>query len=157
MNIFFLDKTPEFSAEYLCDKHIPKMLLESAQMLSTSYQRYRGIQKGLYKPAYPNHPMTKWVGKNRSNFEWALVNAIEIEEEYEIRFNKIHKSGQIITEIELNDLRFKLPEGDFTDPPQCMPDEYKDNDYVTAYRNYYKGEKEYFAKWEKGRQQPEWW
>ena len=25
-----------------------------------------------------------------------------------------------------------------------MPDEYKDNDYVTAYRNYYKGEKEYF-------------
>ena len=50
-----------------------------------------------------------------------------------------------------------IPEGDFTDPPQCMPDEYKDNNYVTAYRNYYKGEKEYFAKWEKGRQQPEWW
>ena len=38
-----------------------------------------------------------------------------------------------------------------------MPDEYKDDDYVTAYRKYYKGDKAYFAKWEKGRQQPEWW
>ena len=36
MNIFFLDKTPEKSAQYLCDKHIPKMLLESCQMLSTA-------------------------------------------------------------------------------------------------------------------------
>ena len=157
MNIFFLDKTPEKSAEYLCDKHVPKMLLESCQMLSTAIQSYTGRIDELYKPAYPNHPMTKWVGKNRSNFEWALVNAIEIEEEYEIRFNKIHKSGQIITEIELNDLRFKLPEGDLTEPPQCMPDEYRNKNYVIAYRNYYKGEKEYFAKWEKGRKQPKWW
>ena len=52
-----------------------------------------------------------------------------------------------------------IPDGDFTDPPQCMPDQYKlrSDLYVNAYRDYYKGEKEYFAKWEKGRQQPEWW
>ena len=156
MNIFFLDKTPEFSAEYLCDKHIPKMFLESAQMLSTAIQRHTGELDYLYKSAYPKHPMTIWVGDNRDNFNWAYQNANCIGQEYFKRFNKIHKSGQVITEIELNDLRFKLPEGDFTDPPQCMPDEYKDNDYVTAYRNYYKGEKT-FAKWEKGRQQPEWW
>ena len=43
-----------------------------------------------------------------------------------------------------------------TEQPQCMPDEYKDNDYVIAYRNYYKGEKT-FAKWEKGRSEPRWW
>ena len=41
-------------------------------------------------------------------------------------------------------------------PPQCMPDQYRNKNYVTAYRNYYKGEKT-FAKWEKGRSQPEWW
>ena len=40
MNIFFLDKTPEKSAEFLCDKHIPKMLLESCQMLSTAVRRH---------------------------------------------------------------------------------------------------------------------
>ena len=86
MNIFFLDKTPEFSAEYLCDKHIPKMLLESAQMLSTSYQRYRGIQKGLYKPAYPNHPMTKWVGDSFYNWCWTYYHAHALSDEYTFRF-----------------------------------------------------------------------
>ena len=40
MNIFFLDKTPDGSAEMLCDKHVPKMLLESAQMLSTAVRKY---------------------------------------------------------------------------------------------------------------------
>ena len=47
--------------------------------------------------------------------------------------------------------------GKFTEPPQCMPDEYKDTDYVTAYRRYYNTDKKYFAKWEKGRGCPEWW
>ena len=173
MNIFFLHKFPSKAAEYLCDKHIPKMLLESCQMLSTAVQqhkknlpwplpfyRHHPVWKNvdnLYKEAYPNHPMTKWVGLNHGNFKWTLENAIFIEQEYYKRFNKYHKSRRIITLIFQNNYMDCIPEGDFTDPPQCMPDQYKDNDYVTAYRNYYKGEKEYFAKWEKGRQQPEWW
>ena len=36
----------------------------------------------------------------------------------------------------------------FTDPPQCMPDEYKDDDTVIAYRNFYNGSKSKFAKWQ---------
>ena len=35
--------------------------------------------------------------------------------------------------------------------------EYKNKDYVTAYRKYYIGEKKPFAKWIKGRPAPEWW
>ncbi len=58
MNIFFLDKTPHRSALYLCDKHVPKMFLESAQMLSTAVQRHTGELDYLYKSAYPKHPMT---------------------------------------------------------------------------------------------------
>ena len=62
MNIFFLDKDPQFAAQSLCDKHVPKMLLESAQMLSTALHSHTmGISTGIYKEAYPNHPMTKWV------------------------------------------------------------------------------------------------
>jgi len=38
----------------------------------------------------------------------------------------------------------------------CMPDEYKCDDSVTAYRNYYMGDKAYFAKWSK-RDKPKWW
>ena len=157
MNIFFLDKTPELSAEYLCDKHAPKMLLESAQMLSTAVQNYTGRIEELYKPAYPNHPMTRWVGSTFSNFDWAFKNALWINNEYQYRFKKVHKSYRIIEDILQNDYKEKIPEGKFVKPPQCMPDEYKNKNYVTAYRDYYKGEKEYFAKWEKGRSQPEWW
>ena len=50
-----------------------------------------------------------------------------------------------------------IPDGFFKEPPQCMPDEYKDNDYVTAYRKYYQGAKSYFAKWQRGVDAPEWW
>ena len=158
MNIFFLDKTPEKSAQYLCDKHVPKMLLESAQMLSTALHSHTmGISTGIYKEAYPNHPMTKWVGFNQDNFNWALENAMWIDEEYKTRFKKQHKSGKVIQCIIDNDYYKDIPDGFFSEPPQCMPDEYKDKDYVSAYRKYYQGAKSYFAKWKKGRQQPDWW
>ena len=74
MNIFFLDKTPDGSAEMLCDKHVPKMLLESAQMLSTAVRKYEKetnttpLAKPIYKSAYPNHPMTIWVSETLGNF-----------------------------------------------------------------------------------------
>ena len=157
MNIFFLDKTPSFSAQYLCDKHVPKMLLESAQMLSTAVQKYTDRIEELYKPAYPNHPMTKWVGFNRDCFRWALENADIINQEYSKRFKKIHKSSRIINIIYDNNYLNDIPDGFFKEPPQCMPDEYRDKDYVTAYRRYYNTDKKYFAKWEKGRSCPEWW
>jgi len=158
MNIFFLDKSPDLSAQYLCDKHVPKMLLESAQMLSTALHSHTmGISTGIYKEAYPNHPMTKWVGFNRDNFNWALENAMWIDEEYKTRFKKQHKSGKVIQCIIDNDYYKDIPDGFFSEPPQCMPDEYKDKDYVTAYRKYYQGAKKYFAKWEKGVFAPEWW
>ena len=160
MNIFFLDKTPELSAEYLCDKHIPKMLLESAQMLSTAVQSYTGRIDKLYKPAYPNHPMTKWVSEHSKNFDWTLLLGCKISDEYKFRFGKYHKSENIVETlcfaVEDNSFTGYGMKGNMTTPPQCMPDQYRNKNYVTAYRNYYKGEKT-FAKWEKGRQQPEWW
>ena len=157
MNIFFLDKTPEKSAEFLCDKHIPKMLLESAQMLSTAVRKYEEDTEPIYKSAYPNHPMTKWVGFNRDCFNWALENAIHIHEEYRFRFNKNHKSYDVISNIINNNYSNDIPEGFFKEPPQCMPDEYKHKNYVTAYRSYYAGDKDRFAKWEKGRSKPKWY
>jgi len=161
MNIFFLDKTPELSAKMLCDKHIPKMLLESCQMLSTALRQNGYEDDYLYKLAYPNHPMTKWVGHNRSNFMWAFKNADEISKEYLKRFGKIHKSNRILDFIVDNNMQkhiTKQMHPDYiTTPPQCMPDEYKDDDYVTAYRKYYQGAKAYFAKWQRGVDAPEWW
>ena len=101
--------------------------------------------------------MTKWVGFNRDCFRWALENAVFISQEYTKRFKKLHKSSRVINNIYDNNYIDDIPDGFFKEPPQCMPDEYKDKDYVVAYRRYYVGEKKYFAKWEKGRSQPEWW
>ena len=159
MNIFFLDKSPEKSAEFLCDKHIPKMLLESCQMLSTALRQNGYEDDYLYKSAYPNHPMTKWVGFNRDCFRWALENAVFISQEYCKRFKKLHKSSRIINNIYDNNYLKDIPDGFFKEPPQCMPDQYKlrSDLYVKAYRKYYQGEKEYFAKWERGVSAPDWW
>ena len=158
MNIFFLHRDPQWAANSLCDKHIPKMLLESAQMLSTAVQENAGEQlEDLYKPAYSKHPMTKWVGSTFSNFQWTLENAVFISHEYCKRFNKLHKSSRILNAIYDNQYYKEIPDEQFTTPPQCMPDEYKDKDYVIAYRKYYMGAKAYFAKWERGVSAPEWW
>ena len=76
MNIFFLDKTPEKSAQYLCDKHVPKMLLESAQMLSTA-ARKRGFELG-YKSAYPKHTMTLWISESPNNYSWDIQHGLAL-------------------------------------------------------------------------------
>ena len=158
MNIFFLHTDPQWAANALCDKHVPKMLLESAQMLSTAVQANAEKKfDDLYKPAYPKHPMTIWVGFNRDCFRWALENAVYINHQYEQRFNKGHKSFRVIETIYNNNYIDDISNGFFKEPPQCMPDEYKDKDYITAYRKYYQGAKAYFAKWEKGVFAPEWW
>ena len=66
MNIFFLDADPKYAAQMQCDKHVVKMVLETAQMLSTA-ARAQGHDVG-YKSAYPKHPMTLWVGQSPDNF-----------------------------------------------------------------------------------------
>mgnify|MGYP003309269594 CR=1 FL=1 len=160
MNIFHLHKNPEICASYHCDKHVVKMILETGQMLSTAYQRHCGLDEQLYKPAYPKHPMTIWVGDNRDNINWAYQNANCIGQEYFKRFNKIHKSSKVLLNIAFNDHKNDIPKGDMTPPPHCMPDQYKlrSDLYVNAYRDFYKGEKEYFAKWEKDpSRKPTWW
>ena len=86
-----------------------------------------------------------------------LGNALWINNEYEYRFKKKHKSFKIIQNIDDNNYIDDIPNGFFKEPPQCMPDEYRDKNYVTAYRRYYNTDKKYFAKWEKGRSCPEWW
>ena len=132
MNIFFLHRDPSRAAKAQCDKHVVKMVLETAQMLSTAARR-NGFDRG-YKSAHPNHPMTLWVGDNDRNFSWALEHAQALSKEYTARYNKFHACQKVINEF----LSFR--NGNFmhfSEPPQCMPDEFKDDDFVRAYRNYY--------------------
>ena len=150
MNIFHLDKDPKICAEYNCDKHVVKMILETAQMLSTAYQRHCGLDDYLYKPAYPKHPMTIWVGTNRNNFMYAHNLGKELLNQYTLRYGKIHKSSNIINAFNngrLQNIEDRFPSQYFTRPPLCMPDEYKSDDYIQSYRNYYIGDKKRFARY----------
>jgi hypothetical protein len=131
MNIFFLHKDPSRAAKAQCDKHVVKMVLETTQMLSTAARR-NGFDIG-YKAAYPSHPMTRWVGDNNYNFSWALEHAQELSKEYVARYNKFHACQKVINKF----LPLKGSYINFSEPPQCMPDEFKCDDYVRAYRDYY--------------------
>ena len=142
MNIFFLHKHPVIAAQMQCDKHVVKMVLETAQMLSTA-ARAQGHDVG-YKSAYPKHPMTLWVGQSTDNFRRAWLHGMSLAKEYTNRYDKIHKSQEILEQLEYYATG---NESDITEPPQCMPDQYKTDDYVTAYRNYYVGDKKRFAKY----------
>ena len=60
MNIFYLDRDPKIAAEMHCDKHVVKMILESAQMMRTAHRVLDGDTYAdkikFYKMAYKNHP-----------------------------------------------------------------------------------------------------
>jgi len=165
INIFFLDNNPRLAATYLCDQHVVKMLLESAQLLSTLARDKVGDEKcnelGLYKSTHKNHPCSIWLRESPANYSWLWIHVYEMGQQYKARYGKIHKSLDIACHAIglLEDSTFYNPNDsiDITTPPQCMPSRYKHSDYVTAYRRYYIGEKiPRFATWRKRTPQPEW-
>ena len=101
MNIFFIDKCPIKSAQQLCDKHVVKMVLETAQMCSTAmhYWDQAKHMEHVYKSAYVNHPMTVWVRDNVHNLAWAVIHGLAIGREYTYRYGKNHKSTNVLEEI----------------------------------------------------------
>ena len=147
MNIFILDNNPMQAARDHADKHVPKMILESAQMLST-------VLGGPYKPTHANHPCTKWVAESRQNAEWLWLLADALNCEYKDRFNheRNHKSWDVIEPI-WRAIK-TLPNVGLTPYAQAMPDEFKCDDAVEAYRAYYKSKS--FAQW-RHTVEPYWW
>ena len=159
MNIFYLDRNPRIAAQMMCDKHVVKMILESAQMLSTAHRVLDGDDiansKGLYKMAHKNHPSTVWVRANSKNYEWLWEHMDALMKEYTHRYGKHHATERLIHYLWEFPKNISHGDGEFTDPPQCMPDHCKDEDTVSAYHKYYIMEKSNFATW-KRRDKPEW-
>jgi hypothetical protein len=145
MNIFFLSKDPVKAARVQCDQHVVKMILETAQMLSTVAHEYKYHNTpGIYKPTHANHPMTKWVNTHKNNYLWACEHGLALCDEYTKRYGKVHKSQKLIQILyDLCKSVFTFGGGEcnstfITPPPLCMPDEFKQDDFVKAYKEYYK-------------------
>ena len=101
----------------------------------------------LYKASFVGHPCTQWAMKNNQNYYWLAEHAYELCKEYTRRYKKVHKSEDMISLI-----RFRKPANiaitdSITPFAQAMPDKYKSESAVDAYRAYYLGEKTAFAEW----------
>ena len=157
MNIFYLDRNPIVAAQMMCDKHVIKMILESAQMLSTAHRVLDGDEHadnvGMYKMTHKNHPSTIWVRANSENYDWLQEHMEALITEYTHRYGKRHATERLIHSLWEHPKN--ITHDYFTDPPQCMPDYCKSGDAVSAYQNYYIMEKSDFATW-KRRDKPEW-
>jgi len=152
MNIFFLDYDPKKCAQYHNDKHVIKMILETAQLLCGVH--WVTGNEAPYKLSHKNHPCSIWVRSSLENYLWLCELGLELCIEYEYRYGKKHKSLQVITWCIYN--RPNIPDIEFTEPPMAMPDYCKiDNQTISSYRNYYMVEKRHFSVW-KNREIPTW-
>jgi len=143
MNIFVLDENPVKSAQAMDCVRVPKMVTESAQMMASALRRHGAIDSQMpltksgspYKGGYHFHPCTIFAGDTRTNFKWLAHHAEALLDEYFHRFGKVHACHNPI--YQMSSMSKMIPEGELTPFAQAMPDEYKDDDAVKAYRAYY--------------------
>lgn len=175
MNIFILSWNIQKCVEMHFDKHVVKMILELAQLLSIAQfilnrdQFDLWLKQGkVYKASksHINHPCAIWVRQHRNNYIFTCLLAQALCREYFYRYgqykNKQHKSLPIINHLFYNEPIFPkctlplITKFQVTKPAQAMPDKYKAKNTIIAYRNWYKSEeKSHITSW-KGRTRPEW-
>jgi hypothetical protein len=141
MNIFVLHLLPRIAAIYHCDKHVVKMILESAQLLYSAHHISGNpfdLPNNAYKKTHVNHPCAIWVRESRENYKWLAQLGWWLCKEYQTRYgkHKNHKTEQHIRWLMAN-IPFGIPDVPATPFRQAMPDEYKHDDAVQAYRTYY--------------------
>jgi len=175
MNIFYVDENPVDAARALVDRHVVKMILESAQLLSTAHrvldgEEVEGKSKSgrkarrwklsdrredvMYSATHINHPSAVWCRQSVENYQWLVEHFFALCEEYTYRYGKVHKCFAM--GIDLQCPPFNLKEFDWTPMPSCMAEEYIiSNESLTNYRNYYILGKSSLHKWTK-RNQPDW-
>lgn len=175
MNIFVLDKDPRRAAEYHCDKHAVKMILESAQMLCTAHWLgwarllkappmkkkdlqlwlYKNVPKDLQPPwkmTHVNHPCTQWTQQVWGNYFWHSRLGLALCDVYTERYGKVHKSHEVHRWLNRHipptfAATVENPVGT-TQFAVCMPDECKvPDDPVESYRSYYRMHKVKMARW----------
>ena len=145
MNIFAVNEDPRLAALELPDKLVPKMIVESAQMLSTAHRVLDGDERAdmlhLYKKAYENHPSCVWVREDAMNYWWLWMHALTLCQEYRWRFTDeggigMHKTESVIHALQ--ELPLNIPAEKDTnwevlqDLPLCMPDQYKNYKWIRS-------------------------
>jgi hypothetical protein len=158
------------------DKHVVKMIIEYAQLMSTAHrvldgQEYYGLtangrkikrwqmndveyENGLMKASHVNHPSGVWVRASEENYKWLYQMWLHLLDEYTYRYGKIHACQKYNRFLMIPPKNISVSK--FTEPTPAMPDECKvPGNSLASYHKYYIEKKKHFAKWTK-RQVPLW-
>jgi hypothetical protein len=184
MNIFTLDNDPKIAAQMHCDKHVVKMIVEAAQMLSTAHRMLDGFQTTeartlesgrvktvkvwkhiesdldavLYQTTHPSHPSNLWTRQTRENYKWHYELFCALCDEYTHRYGKVHATDTKLRSI-LGQFPIKLQDGPLMPFPLAMksnPECMDANDPVGSYRKFYQTKQARFKmKWT-NREVPNW-
>jgi hypothetical protein len=152
MNIFYLHDAPKECAAMHTDKHVVKMILEYAQLLSTAHYVCDGATpEGMYKPTHINHPSAIWVRKSKHNYTWLCYLLLDLCSEYTYRYNKVHKvEREGLCYLLLKNVPKNIGKELWTEPTPAMPDEYKvKDDSIASYRKYYASAKTHLHSWKR--------
>lgn len=145
MNIFASSPDPRVSAMVLDDKRVVKMVLETCQLLCTAINENGGVSP--YKSTHKNHPCAVWARASKANYEWLLNHFDCLFLEYTRRYHKIHKCEQYYNEL-VSGIAY-IPDGPFTNPPNCTI--FKDiSNVYEAYEKYLE------HKWANDKRTPTW-
>ena len=157
MNIFYLHRDPEQAAKQHVDKHVVKMIVEYAQLLSTAHRMLDGIE---YEDKSKNGRKIKRYrleNPNKLHYQWLYRLFKKLGHEYTHRYGKVHSTNVLLNQL-LEQAPNNIPVIDWKDPPPAMkhyPDCIVPGDSIQSYKNYYITAKAYFAKWSK-RETPKW-
>jgi hypothetical protein len=177
VNIFYLNPDPKICAEMHCNKHVVKMIIEYAQLMSTAHRVLDGeeyyalsvngrrikrwrmtdlkYENGLMKASHVHHPSNVWVRQSRQNYMWLNQMWNYLLLEYTHRYGKRHACADRMEFLYV--WPKNIPDVPFTPPTPAMPDECKiANNSLASYHKYYIEKKVRFAKWT-NREAPLWY
>ncbi len=179
MNIFILNDDPVIAAKEQCDKHVVKMIVESAQMLSTAHRMLDGVmdkrrsksgktmskywelpdarEGSLYKAVHMGHPCTVWTMESSANYSWHYKHFIALCDEYTYRYGKVHASDTKLRHV-LQAIPKNIPNIDRTpfklamgSNPECMLE-----DAIESYQRFYETKQKRFTMTWSKRPMPSW-
>lgn len=154
MNIFILDHEVSKCAQYHGDKHVVKMVLETAQILCSAYHLLTN-KDAPYRLTHKSHPCVVWATSCSENYDYLVELGLALAKEYMYRYGKTHKSEAVIKWC-LENKPKGMPLKGSLDFISVVPAHCKSENVVEAYRNYYRIEKSHIAIWTR-RPTPYWW
>jgi len=166
MNAFILDIDLSKNAEYHCDAHVLKLILESTQMASTAFNKTNPWNiEGPMRSSFINHPINIWTRSNINNYTWMCCYGLALCYEYTYRYGRRHVHEGSLISLFQHRYELNLPDLPLDPPHQSVPPRLKRESTwegaVEAYRDYYRSVKRYEMRtgchWRHKRKEPDWY